>query len=76
MQLFKPENVSSPFVPTDIWKPRPEKEAVMSKGVMYLVAAVVFVGIGALVAGLSIWYHHPNLNKEPLVSEVILPNLT
>nr|AEK99381.1 copper zinc superoxide dismutase [Callinectes sapidus] len=41
----------------------------MSKGVMYLVAAVVFVGIGALVAGLSIWYHHPNLNKEPLVSE-------
>nr|WCF44282.1 copper/zinc superoxide dismutase [Portunus pelagicus] len=41
----------------------------MGKGVMYVVAAVVFIGIGALVAGLSIWYHHPNLNKEPLVSE-------
>lgn len=41
----------------------------MGKGVMYFVAAVVFIGIGALVAGLSIWYHHPNLNKEPLITE-------
>lgn len=48
----------------------------MGKGVMYFVAAVVFMGIGALVAGLSIWYLHPNLNKELLISEVILANLT
>lgn len=41
----------------------------MGKGVMYFVAAVVFMGIGALVAGLSIWYLHPNLNKELLISE-------
>ncbi|KAK8405233.1 hypothetical protein O3P69_001655 [Scylla paramamosain] len=41
----------------------------MGKGVMYVVAAVVFIGIGALVAGLSIWYHHPNLNKEPVIVE-------
>ncbi|KAG0703350.1 Superoxide dismutase [Cu-Zn] [Chionoecetes opilio] len=48
----------------------PTQEADMGKTVAYVAAAVVFLGIGALVTGLSIWYKHPNLQKEQLITEI------
>lgn len=35
--------------------------AKMSKAVAYVAAAVVFIGLGALVAGLAVWYTHPQI---------------
>lgn len=42
----------------------------MGKTVAYVAGAVVCIGIGALVAGLSIYYAHPNLKKTEISSEV------
>lgn len=42
----------------------------MSKTVVYVAAAVVFLGIGALVAGISIWYAHPDIVRSQMSSEV------
>lgn len=41
----------------------------MGKTVAYVAAAIVFLGIGALIAGLSLWYYHPNIQKEQEISE-------
>lgn len=42
----------------------------MGKTVAYVAAAVVFLGIGALVAGLSVWYAHPDIVRSQMSSEV------
>ncbi|KAK4305913.1 hypothetical protein Pmani_022228 [Petrolisthes manimaculis] len=52
----------------------------MGKTVAYVAAAVVFLGIGALAAGLAVWYTHPerqnNLPEEPRVAKCMLSSTT
>lgn len=48
----------------------------MGKCIAYVAAAVVFIGIGALVAGLAVWYHHPGMTafdtKEKRSAQCVL----
>ncbi|KAK3860384.1 hypothetical protein Pcinc_033556 [Petrolisthes cinctipes] len=52
----------------------------MGKTVAYVAAAVVFLGIGALAAGLAVWYTHPerqnNLPEEPRMAKCVLASTT